>query len=66
MQLNENISRYIKSHGIKQSYISEKTGLSRDTVCKILNNKRKISGDELFLICDAIKVDPKKFWGQEK
>lgn len=47
---------YISERGIKQSFISEKTGLTADTVSKILSGRRKILADEFLSICRALDI----------
>lgn len=52
-----NIKKYLKSKGIKQSFISEKTGIPLVTLNAALNGNRKIQVDEYFSICDVLNVD---------
>jgi len=59
MRINEALNAYVSERGIKQNFISEKTGLSVDAVSRILNSKRKISAEEFLKICDAIDLDPR-------
>lgn len=50
------ISSYMKQNGIKQSFICEKTGLTKHSVSYALNGKRKLSIDEYEKICIALNV----------
>ena len=50
------IATYVKDHGIKQAYISNKTGLSKHAVSCALNGKRKLSVEEYEVICRALNV----------
>ena len=50
------ISNYMKQNGIKQSFICQKTGLSKHSVSYALNGKRKLSIDEYERICIALNV----------
>lgn len=52
-----NIKKYLESKGIKQSFISEKTGIPLAALNATLNGNRKIQVDEYFSICDALNVD---------
>lgn len=61
MSINEQLNRFVEENGIKQAYIAKITGLSRDTVSKILNGNRRILADEFLLICTALKIDPNIF-----
>ena len=61
MDVQSRISEYIKHMGIKQVIISEKTGISKDALSAILNNKRKMSADEFEKVCIAIEKSPNDF-----
>ena len=61
MSINERLNEYVTENGIKQIHIAQKTGLSPDTVSKILNNNRRILADEFLLICTALEIDPNIF-----
>lgn len=54
---------YVKEEGIKQHCIATMTGLSDNTVSRKLLGKRKISADEFFMICRAIKVPQERIKG---
>ena len=61
MNVQSRISEYIKQMGIKQVTICEKTGIPKDALSAILNNKRKMSADEFEKICIAIEKSPNDF-----
>lgn len=61
MSINERLSVYVSENGIKQVYIAKKTGLTPDTVSKMLNGSRRILADEFLLICNALNIDPNIF-----
>lgn len=61
MSINEQLNKYVEENGIKQAYIAKSTGLSCDTVSKILNGNRRILADEFLLICTTLKIDPNIF-----
>lgn len=52
---------YLKSKGIKQVYISQKTGIPADTISKILRKGRNLMADEFLEICEAIEISPEIF-----
>lgn len=52
---------HIKEKGIKQSFISEKTGIDKSTLSAILNGKTKLTVDNLELICWVIDCSPGQF-----
>lgn len=50
------IATYLKEQGIKQTVISEKTGLTKQIICSALKGKRTLSVDEYEKICRALNV----------
>lgn len=61
MSINERLNVYVAEKGVKQVYIAQKTGLTPDTVSKMLNGNRRILADEFLLICNALNIDPNIF-----
>jgi len=58
MRVYERLSNYIKENGIKQTYISEKTGIPENTLSMILNGKSRLDADKLEDIIIALNIDP--------
>lgn len=50
------IKLYMESRGIKQNYLSEKTGIPPQAISAILNGNRKIEAVEYYGICKALKI----------
>ncbi len=48
------IKLYLEQHGIKQSFLQKKLGISVSSCNALLNGKRGISAEEYFRICDAL------------
>lgn len=61
MKVYEKIKTYIEENGIKQNYLSEKTGIPENTLSIILNGKRRLSADEFVSIILVLGVDPNYF-----
>lgn len=61
MTIQRKVAEYVTNNGIKQSYISDRTGLGRNVVSGILTSKRKMSVDEFELFCKALRVTPEEF-----
>ena len=59
--ISDQIAQYLKDEGIKQSFISKKTGIGKVTLSQTLLGKRKLPADEYKLICDALGVSLDKF-----
>lgn len=53
--------KHMQERGIKQSYLSKKTGLSQNTISRILRGVRGISAEEFIKICVALDIDPNIF-----
>lgn len=51
------LKRYIEQSGIKQKFISEKTGIPEPTLSLILNGKRKCEVGEYASICNILGVE---------
>ena len=48
------LQKYIDDNCLKQSAITEKAGIRKDTFSRILNGKRRIFGEEIASICVAL------------
>ena len=59
--INSKIKEYITEHGITQKFLIDKTGISQEKISNIVNDKRKITGEELLLISRALDVNPNIF-----
>lgn len=58
MRVNEKLAQIVKERGIKQTYLSERTGYSIDTISKILRSERKLTAEEFFVFCKVLELDP--------
>lgn len=54
--IREKVVDYIRDKGIKQSRLSEKTGISTAALSSIMNLKRDIEVDEYCAICKALDL----------
>lgn len=69
MVSGRNIKIYLDRHGIKQKFLSEKTGIPENTLSAMLNENRRIEVNEYIGICKALDVSLNTFAGvpeQEK
>jgi len=57
----EVVNGYLEENGIKQKFVSEKTGIPENTLSTILNGKRKMDADEFIKIVFALNVDANYF-----
>lgn len=58
MRVYEKIKKYMEENGVKQNYLSKKSGIPENTLSMILNGKRKLYADEMVLIIDALNATP--------
>lgn len=61
MDIQERVAQYVRSNGIMQQHIAEKTGISKVKISQMFNGKRKMMADEFVSICDAINKEPNDF-----
>lgn len=54
--LGNKIKAYLDRNGIKYSFVSSKTGIPRNILSPMLNEKREIKAVEYFAICNALSV----------
>lgn len=57
----EMIKAYIEEHGLKQTVIARKAGLSDQEISAYLTGRIRLPADKFFLICNAIGVSPEQF-----
>ena len=61
METGMRIGQYLTDNGIKQTFITENTGLPAVVVSAMVNGKRKIRVDEYYKICKALNVPLETF-----
>jgi len=57
----ERISDYISEHGIKQSSIAKKIGISPQSFSAAMHGDRKITAEEFIAICEALGISLDRF-----
>lgn len=60
----EALAKYIRSIGVRPSFISDKTGINRGVLYASLNGRRELRADELLAICALLKKNPFDFYNQ--
>lgn len=61
MDAAKKLKAYLVDHGIKQTFVAEKSGIEVKTLNAILNGNVKLSVERLEAICKALEVEPKNF-----
>lgn len=54
----DGIAFELKSRGFKQAAIASKAGLTEQQLSDIVNKRRKLDANEMFLLCQAMGTDP--------
>jgi len=63
MAIAQNLRNYLISHGIKQTFIAEKCGWSKQKVNCIVTGKQKMTAEDFSSICKAIGAPYELFLG---
>lgn len=50
------VREYITSHGIKQAFIAERCGWTKQKTSAIVRGEKRMAADELAAICEALGV----------
>ena len=62
MKIYERLNKYLKDNGIKQSFVSEKSGIPENTLSMILNGKIKLDADRLEDILLALNISENEIY----
>lgn len=54
MSIEQAIREYLSSNGIKQTFIAERCGWTKQRLNAILTGRQKISADDYGAICEAV------------
>ncbi len=63
--LGSKIKNHMEERGIKQTFLSEKTGIKPQIINAILNGNRKIETNEYFAICKALEKPLEYFFEKQ-
>ena len=55
------IAQYLSDHGIKQSVLAARSGMTKQALSDALRGVRKLQADEYVAICDALEVSTDTF-----
>ena len=57
----ERILEHLKKNGIKQTFVSKKTGINDSTLSAKLNGQIRLTADDIEIICWALGCTPAEF-----
>lgn len=63
---SERLEQAMKERRYTYGMVAIKTGLARDTICRYKSSERVPNGRNIFLIADALGVDPRWLIGIEE
>lgn len=68
MDTGERILSYLNANGIRQSFVAEKCGWTKQKVHSMLHGRNRITADDYYKICNALCVSMDFFYeaAQEK
>ena len=64
MTVQSAIADYIKASGIKQTYVAEKCGFTKQKMNVITAQKQKLSAEDYGKICEALNVPFEFFYNR--
>lgn len=56
MEIREALKIYLAQKGIKQSFISERTGIPESAISRMLNGNIRLTADAFAKICIAVEI----------
>lgn len=66
MEFHEKIKAYIVDHGIKQTFLAQKIGLTDYAFSDVLSGQRKLNAIEYYKLCQALGVPMEYFIEEER
>lgn len=54
MGVGQNVKAYLDKNGISQTFLSDKMGVADNVLSNMLNEKRRMTVDEYFCICEVL------------
>ena len=60
-EVQQNIADYINDNGIKQTFISTKTGYPQPKISRLVSGKQEMTLGEFLTFCFVLKSKPTRF-----
>ena len=54
MQISIALKNYLNTHGIKQTFVAEQCGWSKQKVNCIVSGRQRITAEDMRIICDSL------------
>ena len=65
MPMHKKMQTYVKTNNLSQRAIAANMKISESRLSSMLNGNRRITVEDFFDFCNAIAVDPKRFYESE-
>lgn len=66
MEVKNRLKEILESRGIKQSWLADRVGMTRETMSNLVNNRYQTSIEFAFVIADVLDMDVKDIWYLDK
>ena len=61
MAVEQKLSEFIESKGIKKQFIAERSGVDYQVLCRCLAEKQPLKANEFLAVCKVLGVNPESF-----
>ncbi|MEK4328961.1 helix-turn-helix transcriptional regulator [Paenibacillus sp. FSL R7-0312] len=65
MEINQRIREFIKTNGLKFTYVAKESNIDMKKFSRMMTGKQKIDTDEYETICSSLRVNPGYFFDQK-
>lgn len=62
----DGVRKAIRRSGMKQVVVAERSGLTEQQLCDIVNKRRRLDANELIAICSVIGVTPNDLFAESQ
>ena len=56
--ITDNLKQIVKKSGLKQYVVAEKCGYSPKTFSDMLNNRKLITAQDIYMLCEGLDISP--------
>lgn len=61
--ITDNLKQIVKKSGLKQYVVAEKCGYSPKTFSDMLNNRKIITAQDIYMLCEGLDISPNDLLG---
>lgn len=56
MQISVALKEYLTAHGIKQTFVAEKCGWSKQKINCIVSGRQRMTAEDMRIVCDSLNL----------